>query len=249
MLKNSALLKKVLQQTQKLPIPIKFKEKIGAGWHFLKKSCLYLILLTGIFCGNYYLITNDAVFQKHAIEAYQKANNPVRQIKPEPKEPIAGAATVPAELKDHQGVDQAAADKENNNTDDLPSLKMPVDGRVTTKHGFSYVPVFDDYRFHPGIDIDAATNSDVKAACNGVVKQVEHSKDWNYRLIIDIDNGYEIVYSNLNEIKVAKGDKVEKGQIIGKLGKPGEAEPGTAPHLHLELLKNGKAINPLNTIR
>ncbi|WP_258358829.1 M23 family metallopeptidase [Moorella sulfitireducens (nom. illeg.)] len=209
----------------------------------IKRRGLYLVLLALLLGGSYYLVTNDAVFQKPAVETFTPSGQAeVSQGIPSPLEPLAGSATVPPELEGQAGAYTAPATVS-------PSLALPVAGKMVKGYGFAYAPAFGDYRFHPGIDLEAPAGSEVKAAAAGVVKQVEYSDAWRYRLVIDLDNGYETVYAHLSSIKVAKGDRVQAGTVLGELGEPGTAEAGAPAHLHLELLKNGNAIDPVSVLQ
>ncbi|CEP68445.1 Duplicated hybrid motif [Moorella glycerini] len=217
----------------------------------LRRRGLYLVLLAILFGGSYYLVTNDAVFKKPTIQTFTLAGQPASQELPVPREPLVGSTTVPPELQEQPGAQAAPATAAGQVGKDeaLPSLALPVSGKMGKGYGFTYTPAFDDYRFHSGVDLEAPAGSEVKAAAAGVVKQVEHSDAWRYRLIIDNGNGYQTVYAHLSSIKIAKGDKVQRGTILGQLGDPGTAEAGTPAHLHLELLKNGKAIDPVPALQ
>ncbi|MBE3571790.1 MAG: M23 family metallopeptidase [Moorella humiferrea] len=217
----------------------------------LRRRGVYLLLLALVFGGSYYLVTNDAVFKKHAVETFTPGGQVALPGEaPAPKEIPAGSTTVPPELQGQMGVHAApATTAEGDQSRDLPDLALPVTGKLTKGYGFSYAPAFGDYRFHSGVDIEAPAGSEVKAAAAGVVRQVEHSDAWRYRLMVDLDNGYQLVYAHLNSIKVAKGDKIQAGAVLGELGEPGTAEAGTPPHLHLELLKNGSALDPVSALQ
>jgi len=214
----------------------------------LKGRGLYLVLLVLLLGGSYYLVTNNAVFNNSGIRTYSFPDSGGVQKQPLPEEPLAGAATVPPDLQEQTGAQAAPATSpvsgQPGEGDSLPSLTLPLKGQVSARYGFTYMPAFGDYRFHPGVDFEAPAGSEVKAAAAGIVKQVEYSEDWRYRLIIDTGSGYQTVYAHLSNIKVAKGDKIQTGTTLGLLGEPGTAEAGTPPHLHLELSKNGKPIDP-----
>jgi len=223
----------------------------------LRRRGLYLVLLAVLFSGSYYLVTNNAVFRDRGVRTFQTAGpagTTAAGEKLQPNEPPAGSTTVPPDLQGQQGAQAAPATKPETGGQEakdagLPALAAPVQGQIGARYGFAYAPAFGDYRFHSGVDLAAPAGSQVKAAGAGVVKQVENSDAWRYRLVIDNGNGYQTVYANLNSIKIAKGDKVQPGTILGELGEPGTAEAGTGAHLHLELLKNGKAVDPVPALQ
>ncbi|NLW06644.1 MAG: M23 family metallopeptidase [Clostridia bacterium] len=245
MRKILALCRKILPQ--KVPSLKLSREQLRQA---LKGRTLYLVLLLAVLVTSIYLVSNDAVFNKHGVKTYMLDNGVNTVSPPRPEEPPAGATTVPPELEGQTGANvapatapaaEAAAETDN---EGLPALFAPVAGEVAAGYGFTYMPAFGDYRFHPGIDFAAPVGSEVRSAAAGTVKQVEYSDEWRYRLVIDSGNGYQVVYAHLNNIRVAKGDRVERGSLLGLLGEAGSAEAGTEAHLHLELLKNGKAIDP-----
>ena len=114
--------------------------------------------------------------------------------------------------------------------------------RIASGYGWRIDPHYKTRRMHWGLDFTASTGTNVYATGNGVVKTVEQ-KRWGYgnSIIIDHGYGYTTRYAHLNAFNVKKGDKVKRGQIIGFVGSTGKS---TAPHLHYEVEKNGKKINP-----
>ncbi|BCV23021.1 M23 family metallopeptidase [Moorella sp. Hama-1] len=222
----------------------------------LRRRGLYLVLLAVLFSGSYYLVTNNAAFRDHGVRTFQTAGpagTTAARVQPQPLEMPAGSTTVPPDLQGEQGAQAAPATKQQAGQDakdaGQPVLSAPVPGQITARYGFAYAPAFSDYRFHSGVDLEAPAGSQVKAASTGVVKEIAYSDAWRYRLVIDNGNGYQTAYANLNNIKIAKGDKVQPGTVLGELGEPGTAEAGTGAHLHLELLKNGKAVDPVPAMR
>jgi murein DD-endopeptidase MepM/ murein hydrolase activator NlpD len=107
-------------------------------------------------------------------------------------------------------------------------------------------------RTHPGVDMPAASGTKVLSPGNGVVIDSEIRNDaCGGTLYIDHQNGYKSRYCHLREIRVKKGDKVKKGQVVALSG-GGKGEIGhgfsTGPHLHFELYYNGKLIDPSTAI-
>ncbi len=129
---------------------------------------------------------------------------------------------------------------------------MPASGNKTTP--FSVYPIYsetmDDWRSHEGIDIALETGGDVVSSEKGIVTFV--GKDPLLGITIKISHGdtYETLYANLHsETRVYEGQEVSKGQIIGHAGESSVTESAIGPHLHFELLKNGKRVNPEEYIR
>ena len=127
---------------------------------------------------------------------------------------------------------------------DPPSIN-PVKGEhhVSSKFGMRFHPVFKKKKFHRGMDFKAPTGTPVLATSNGEIIKVErHKKGYGKHIVIKHDNQYQTLYAHLNEIKVTKGQIVKIGDMIGTVGSTGLS---STPHLHYEVLKNGKAIDPI----
>lgn len=106
---------------------------------------------------------------------------------------------------------------------------------------------YNDWRLHTGIDIKAEDDTIVKSAGDGKVSKIY--EDAMYGKIVEIDHGNEIVirYCGLSTATAQKGDTVQSGEEIGKIGTvPCELKDGT--HLHMEATQNGKFIDPLKLI-
>lgn len=100
-----------------------------------------------------------------------------------------------------------------------------------------------NYRFHTGVDLRRPEGTPFKAAASGVVKVVKDKDDgYGLRIVIDHGAGLATRYAHNSENLVAAGDQVEQGQVIGKVGRTGRT---TGSHLHFEVLKDGKPVDPL----
>ncbi|MGB9660458.1 MAG: peptidoglycan DD-metalloendopeptidase family protein [Moorellaceae bacterium] len=210
-----------------------------------------MAFLAMLLAGAYYLVTNDAVFRggKTASPTLPLEGPASPVAKPLPREPLSGSETVPSDLKDKSGVYPAAATQEEatpaaREKENMLVLVRPVKGKALASFGFAWAPAFGEYRFHPGLDLEGQPGEDVIAACAGTVSLVEYGEDWRYRVTIQGDNGYQIVYAHLDAVKAPKGSQVKAGEIIGTLGLPGRLESGNPVHLHLEVSKDGQPIDP-----
>lgn len=115
--------------------------------------------------------------------------------------------------------------------------------RIASYFGYRIDPIYKVKKFHAGLDFSAPKGTPIFATGNGVVIKTKKSKR-GYGNTIEIDHGYGYTtfYAHNSEIIAKKGDKVKRGQIIAKVGNTGKS---TAPHLHYEVRKNKRAVNPI----
>lgn len=126
-------------------------------------------------------------------------------------------------------------------TDDA-ALIAPTKGKTTSKYGYRQNPVTKKYAFHKGIDIAAPKGTKVVASAGGVVATSNYlNNGYGNCVIIEHANNVKTLYAHLDQRIVAAGDIVIQGQKIGTVGTTGRA---TGPHLHYEVYKGGKSINP-----
>ncbi|MBU4534040.1 MAG: M23 family metallopeptidase [Eubacteriales bacterium] len=124
-------------------------------------------------------------------------------------------------------------------------LPLPVSGRVVKEFGWVVDPLDNLERFSPGIGIEAAEGSPIRAVMPGTVKMV--GTDRTYGKYVLVDHGEEVytLYANLGGLLVENGDRVSVGQVLGAAGTEGSlAEPG----LHFELREQGRLIDPLTRL-
>lgn len=121
----------------------------------------------------------------------------------------------------------------------------PVRGWISSKFGFRTSPFSGRRVFHEGLDIAARYGLDVKATAKGIV--VYSGDKAGYGKVVTIDHGYGYMtrYGHNSNLTVKVGDKVEKGDVIAKVGSTGRS---TGPHVHYEVLVNGIPVNPLKFI-
>ncbi len=119
-------------------------------------------------------------------------------------------------------------------------------GWISSYFGKRKDPFTGKAAFHSGIDLAGKRGSDIVAAADGIVTW--SGKRWAYGQMVEIDHGKGITtrYAHNDSLDVEVGALVKKGQVIAKMGSSGRS---TGPHLHFEVRKNGKAVNPLKYIR
>ena len=124
-----------------------------------------------------------------------------------------------------------------------PPSRAPLDEnfKITSGFGMRIHPIFKEKKMHRGIDLKAKKGTPVYATADGIVeKAVTHNK-YGKMIVLMHDTTYQTLYSQLSVFEVKTGMKVKKGDLIGRVGSSGLS---TAPHLHYEVLKNGKPENP-----
>lgn len=129
----------------------------------------------------------------------------------------------------------------------IPAI-MPISNddltRTASGFGLRIHPIYKIIRFHAGMDFTAPTGSEIYATGNGVVESVTPAqRGLGKHIIIDHGFGYKSIYAHLDNFNVRKGQRVERGDIIGFVGNTGTS---VAPHLHYEIKLNGKNVDPVN---
>jgi murein DD-endopeptidase MepM/ murein hydrolase activator NlpD len=112
--------------------------------------------------------------------------------------------------------------------------------------GFGYRsdPFTKIRKFHNGMDFSAKSGTPIYATGDGIVEKADGTvSGFGNHIEINHGYGYMTLYAHLSKYKVRAGQKVKRGDIIGYVGSTGRSE---APHLHYEVRKNGKVVNPLN---
>jgi murein DD-endopeptidase MepM/ murein hydrolase activator NlpD len=118
---------------------------------------------------------------------------------------------------------------------------MPVEGWFSHGFGWRKDPMTGDRDFHRGIDIVAPANTEISAPADGVVSRAGRFPQLGRSLDIAHGYGYVTRYAHMNEILVQPGDRVRRGDRIGLVGSTGRS---TGPHLHYEVFRDGRRVNP-----
>ena len=138
--------------------------------------------------------------------------------------------------------------KENAQKEEKIELEAPIKGEILrefAKDSLVFSNTLQEWVTHNGIDIKADKTSVVKSAANGTVSAIKNDPRYGLTVIINHDNGYQTIYSNLLTAEfVVKGEKVEKGQSIGTVGNSASFEIDDEYHLHFELLRDNKYLDP-----
>ena len=117
-----------------------------------------------------------------------------------------------------------------------------VGARITSPFGMRYHPLDHVWRQHNGVDIPAPTGTNIGAARSGTVIEVGSTAARGNYIKVQHDDGLVTLYQHCNSILAQQGDKVAQDQTIATVGSTGKV---TGPHLHLEVWKNGTAVDPM----
>ncbi len=144
--------------------------------------------------------------------------------------------------------------KTNENQKVKAQLKFekPTEGEIIkefTQNNLVYSETLKEWITHYGIDISGERGTEVKAAEDGKVQSIKNDPRYGLTIIIEHENGYKTLYSNLLTTEfVSEGQKVTKGQVIASIGDSAAYEIVDEAHLHFEIIKNGENINPQEVI-
>jgi len=116
---------------------------------------------------------------------------------------------------------------------------------ISSGYGMRIHPISKKEMMHNAVDIKAPIGTPVYATANGKVRKVKQDfkvgEGYGKYIIVDHINGFSTLYSQLSEYNVIEGKDVQQGDVIGYVGQTGLS---TGSHLHYEVMKDGKNVNP-----
>lgn len=137
----------------------------------------------------------------------------------------------------------------SNTSYSVSGFMKPIQGRITSPYGWRTHPIFNTRTFHSGVDIGGPNLGAIRASNSG--KVIYSGWYGGYGKVVIIEHGIvggkpvTTLYAHMSTIKVANGQKVAKGDVLGFEGTTGYS---TGPHCHFEVRVNGQTNNPLNYI-
>lgn len=140
---------------------------------------------------------------------------------------------------------QIASEKEAR-LSSMPAIQ-PVNNKdlkhMASGYGWRIDPIYKTKKMHWGMDFTAPTGTDIYSTGNGkVVEARRNGSGYGNVVVIDHGFGYRTRYAHMSKFNVKEGDIVKRGDLIGFVGSTGKS---TGPHLHYEVEKNGKKVNPI----
>lgn len=125
--------------------------------------------------------------------------------------------------------------------EDSSHMGLPVHGRLTSGFGRRFHPILGYVRFHDGMDLAAAAGTPIVAAADGRVVTAGWHGGYGELVQIAHSAGLETSYGHMSRIAASVGQVVRKGEVIGWVGSTGLS---TGPHVHFEVTRNGRPVNP-----
>ena len=159
-------------------------------------------------------------------------------------------------------INSASVTKEDNTASNVeektetpkdPTFTMPVQGEISKHYGkekLIYSDTLKEWTTHLGIDIKADKTTVVKSSADGIVKSIKNDPRYGLTVVVEHENGFSSVYSNLLTAEfVVVGENVKSGQTLGTVGNSATFEILDDAHLHFEILKDGNAVDPEMYVR
>ncbi len=128
----------------------------------------------------------------------------------------------------------------------MPSGTPVRSGYVSSRYGYRSDPITGRPDFHPGIDFDGDYGTDILAVGSGVVSYAANKPGYGLTVEIDHGNGYVTRYAHNSRNLVSVGDPIRDGDVIGKVGSTGRS---TGTHVHFEVWRDGRVVNPNEFVR
>jgi murein DD-endopeptidase MepM/ murein hydrolase activator NlpD len=147
-------------------------------------------------------------------------------------------------LEGHLSIVRRNVEKREMLMNATPSI-WPIHGWLSAGFGMRPDPFTGARDFHPGLDISADKGTPILATADGTVQLAAPSGDYGNLVIVNHGYGLTTRYGHLSKFAVWAGKRVKRGELLGYVGATGRA---TGPHLHYEILANGKLMNPMQLL-
>ena len=132
------------------------------------------------------------------------------------------------------------------------SLVWPTVGDVLINYSMDqtiYFPTLDQYKYNPAIVISAAVGENIAAAADGRVVSVSYDPMIGNNVVMELGNGYELTYGQLDNITVSEGSYVSTGDVIGMVANPTKYYSTEGSNIYFKLLKDGEPVNPMTKLQ
>lgn len=236
---------------------------------FYKEKGFYISLICGIVClaafGAICMnVFSDGGKDQADVAVVEETPAPVSTDAPaatiEPRAEETTTDNVKSEVKEETPAPTAKAKSAMKKTsvedrlhfDQETGLLWPVEGDILIEYSTDKVvffPTLSQFKTNPALIIGSKVGEDVKASANGVVKSIEKNDETGTTVTIAIGDDFKVVYGQLKNISVSRGDEVSEGQVIGKIAKPTKYYSVEGANLYYQVLQKNETVNPLVLLR
>ena len=137
------------------------------------------------------------------------------------------------------------------NFTDEDTLVWPISGNILVNFSMDqtiYFPTLDQYKYNPAIVIEAHEGDLITAAAAGKVTGVYEDREIGTAVTMDLGNGYEVTYGQLDNILVSEGSYVAKGDVIAQVASPTKYYSVEGTNVYFKLTKDGAPVNPMSKL-
>lgn len=120
-------------------------------------------------------------------------------------------------------------------------LGLPLAGRLSSRYGLRTHPLLGGLRWHRGVDLAAPAGTPIHATSDGTVRKADWSGGYGLMVELDAGGGVQTLYGHMSRVAVTSGQTVHKGDVLGYVGSTGLS---TGPHVHYEVRRDGRAVDP-----
>ena len=138
------------------------------------------------------------------------------------------------------------------NFTDEDTLVWPISGNILVNFSMDqtiYFPTLDQYKYNPAIVIEAHEGDLITAAAAGKVTGVYEDREIGKAVTMDLGNGYEVTYGQLDNILVSEGSYVAKGDVIAQVASPTKYYSVEGTNVYFKLTKDGVPVNPMSKLK
>lgn len=230
----------------------KKKNTAGGGLYIALAICILSVICIGVYSAIISIFDSSLspIANKGGENEEKSPSIIIENKKEETQKTPSPSATLPKENTKKE--DSAALPEQNANANPTPpGYTMPVAGDVMKEFSndiLVYSTTMNDYRVHTGVDLAAAVGTPVKAFTDGVVLEIYEDALMGHTVVIDHGENLKSLYQNLSEAVpdgITVGATVREGDVIGGVGESNLIECAEEPHLHFEVLADGKATDPM----
>lgn len=217
------------------------------GFYLSLFVCVCLIAVGGVWFTNSNV---DKLASNNEKLENSNKDNEIHLIENNKNDKVPTATDSKQNLEKAKQTEDKNVSKAENKTSKLSYLGTEVLREYSEKKP-SYSKTLDVWEIHKALDISSTKGSDVKSLTSGVVTDIFSSDKYGYSVKVkNEEKGIVVVYSNLDKnTKVEKDQKIAEGQVLGKAGESSKAESEDGSHIHLEVYKNDKLVDPSELLK